>query len=66
MKRMLTKGYSVPQDFSWIENYKLICQKKVGLNFRWPKFCHPWKLRVNKNFRPTKIWAFSYRNKICI
>ena len=23
-KRMLTKGYSVPRDFSWIENYKLI------------------------------------------
>ena len=28
---MLTKGYSVPQDLSWIENYKLICQKKVSL-----------------------------------
>ena len=46
-KRMLTKGHSVPRDFTWIENYKLICQKKVDLNFSWPKnfvtlgkFCH--------------------------
>ena len=24
-KRILRKGYSVPRDFSWIENYKLRC-----------------------------------------
>ena len=46
-KRMLTKGYSVPQDFSWIENYKLICQKKgwlkflLTLNFHCSKFLSP-------------------------
>ena len=27
-KRILIKGYSVPGDFSWIENYKLICHAK--------------------------------------
>ena len=43
----LTKGYSVPQDFSCIENYKLICQKKgrpkfpLALNFPQPKFLSP-------------------------
>ena len=24
----MIKGYSVPRDFSWIENYKLSCKKK--------------------------------------
>ena len=47
LKRMLTKGYLVPWNFSWIQNYKLICEKKGGpkfptaLNFCWPKFLSP-------------------------
>ena len=47
LKRMLTKGYLVPWNFSWIQNYKLICEKKGGpkfptaLNFFWPKFLSP-------------------------
>ena len=30
---MLTKGYLVPWDFSWIQNYKLIWEKKGGPKF---------------------------------
>ena len=43
-KRMLTKAYlAVPRGFSWIENYKLICQTKrsaeisVSLKFPLPQ-----------------------------
>ena len=32
-KTILIKGYSVPQDFSWIENYKLIENVYTGQKF---------------------------------
>ena len=39
--RILIKGYSVPQDFSWIENYKLLC---LSLSFSLFLFLKRWKL----------------------
>ena len=34
-KGILRKGYSVPRDFSWIENYKLITSNLKTLLVRW-------------------------------
>ena len=40
-KRILKKGYSVPRDFSWIENYKL-CISKRNLH----KLITVWKMNL--------------------
>ena len=69
-KRILIKGYSVPQDFSWIKNYKLLLIANIvedavsGLR-QFLTTENSWKIKKNINYFILTNWICYYQIKFC-